>query len=65
MINTFHLKPVSSMRADSFAAVTRCAALTLERRGYIEIERDLFGEHIRYVLTSKGRTAFTLEEGMV
>ena len=57
----FNLTPPSPMNSSPHAAATRCAAKNLAERGYLVIERNLFGEPTRYVLTEKGRKVFTQE----
>lgn len=54
----FDLTPPSPMSSNSLAAATIIAARNLAQRGYITIERNLFGEPTRYVLTEKGRRTF-------
>ena len=58
----FNLVPQSPMSSSPLAAAIRCAAKNLEKAGCIVIEKNLFGEHVRYVLTEKGRQTFDQEE---
>lgn len=57
----FHLQPPSPLDGRALAVVNRCAAQNLEARGYIVIERDLFGAHLCYTLTLKGLQTFERE----
>lgn len=58
----FDLKPPSPLDGSPTAAATHCAARNLEKAGCLVIERNLFQEPVRYVLTAKGRQTFMQQE---
>lgn len=54
----FNLVPPSPLDGRALAVVNRCAAQNLEKRGYLVIDRDMFGAHLKYTLTEKGLQTF-------